>query len=244
MSVDGDDVLVAIPAHDEVATITGCLTSVCAALEHGRAVGAVRRARVALALHRCTDDTEQLARAVLADRPEIEAVLWRQSDPMPVGTLRTRLVEHALRRPPAYSDGWIFSTDADSTVPLDWVEAGVAQGRAVGADLLLGMVDLVAWDADAEAQTAYARIVEAGMTGTGHRHAYAANLAVRIDAFRRVGGFPGLPHGEEHGLAAAVRAAGLTVLSTLAPRVQTSARMPGRASDGLGSLLAELAHHD
>ena len=62
-----------------------------------------------------------------------------------------------------------------------------------------------------------------------------------MDAFRKTGGFPALPHGEEHGLAAACRAAGLRVTSTLSPRVQTSARMPGRASHGLGSLLATLA---
>lgn len=41
-----------------------------------------------------------------------------------------------------------------------------------------------------------------------YRHVYAANLAVRLDVFTAVGGFPARRHGEEHGLLAAVRAAG------------------------------------
>ena len=74
----------------------------------------------------------------------------------------------------------------------------------------------------------------------GEACVHAANLVIRLGAFRRVGGFPGLEHGEEHGLAAACRAAGLTVVSALHPRVRTSVRMPGRADHGLGHLLNEL----
>ncbi len=106
---------------------------------------------------------------------------------------------------------------------------------------MLGLVDLSDWLVDDATLAAYEQIIAAGLTRHGHRHAYAANLAIRLSTFRAVGGFPALPHGEEHGLAAACRAAGLPVVSTLYPRVQTSARMPGRAPGGLGSLLAQLA---
>jgi hypothetical protein len=145
--------------------------------------------------------------------------------------------------PPALSSErtWIFSTDADTVVPPDWIHATLAQQADGPADLILGLADLDGWDAEEPARRAYRQIIDAGVTKDGHHHVYGANLAIRLSVFRQVGGFPGLPHGEEHGLARAVRAAELTVLTTFAPRVRTSGRMPGRAPGGLGALLDRLA---
>ena len=140
---------------------------------------------------------------------------------------------------PSSDRTWIFSTDADTVVPPTG-STTLAQQADGSADFILGLADLDGWDAREPARRAYRQIIDAGLTQDGHHHVYAANLAIRLSAFRQVGGFPGLPHGEEHGLARAVRAAGLTVLTIFAPRVRTSARMPGRAADGLGSLLDRL----
>ena len=232
------DLVVAVPAHNERSLIGACLQSVRAAVEHARRAGAVRHATVAVALHRCTDDTGEQAAAALADS-DVDSVLWTVPERLTVGGVRTRLVEAAA----AGLDGqtWVFSTDADTVVPVDWVTATLQQGLTRRAELVLGLVDLSDWRADAAAHQAYEALLAAGQTETGHAHAYAANLAIRLGAFRRVGGFPELEHGEEHGLAAACRAAGLLVVSTRYPRVRTSARMPGRADHGLGHLLSELA---
>ncbi len=237
--------LVALPAHNEQAVITACLDSVVVALGEARQAGVIDRARVAVALHRCSDDTGARVRAFCADHADLESVIVVDNAVLPVGAVRTRLVETALGVATPFADpAWIFSTDADSVVPPDWVTATLAQALDHRADLVLGLVDLADWEVDEATRQAYERIIAAGLTPSGHDHAYAANLAIAMTAFRRTGGFPALPHGEEHGLAAACRAAGLTVTSTGSPRVQTSARMPGRASSGLGALLAALARAD
>ena len=232
------DVVVAVPAHNERALVGACLESVGAAVRRARRAGAVRHATIAVALHRCTDDTEEQATAALVDSG-VDSVLLAVPEKLTVGAVRTRLVEAATAD--LDDQTWVFCTDADTVVPVDWITTTMRHGSTRQADLVLGLVDLLDWRVDAAAHRAYEEILAAGLTETGHAHVYAANLAIRLGAFRRVGGFPELEHGEEHGLAAACRAAGLSVVSTLHPRVRTSARMPGRADHGLGSLLSELA---
>jgi len=239
------DIVVAIPAHDEAATIGTCLESVLSAIDTARSAGVVARARVAVSAHRCADATYQRAQARLTDRDGIEPLVQRETTTMPVGTVRTRLIRSAVAAAPRLSaECWVLSTDADTTVPADWVTGLLAAARETGADLVLGLADLAHWEAGEVAQTAYRQIVDTGIRAGRHDHVYAANLAVSWSAFRSVGGFPALPHGEEHGLAAAVRRAGLITVSPLQPRVETSARMPGRAAGGLGGLLADLAAAD
>jgi hypothetical protein len=60
------DVVVAIPAHNEQDLLPGCLEAVLAAIAHAQAEGAVGRAVVAVAAHRCTDRTAHVARYRLA----------------------------------------------------------------------------------------------------------------------------------------------------------------------------------
>jgi hypothetical protein len=235
------DLLVALPAHNERELITDCLRSVGCAVEAAQAAGVVGRARVAVAAHRCTDDTAARASAALAALTGIEAVVIVENEAVAVGTVRTRLINQAAdQAPPLAADAWVFSTDADTVVPIDWITATLRRAESSHADLVLGLADLSDWPVDDATLAAYEQIIASGLTATGHRHAYAANLAIRLAAFRAVGGFPAAPHGEEHALAAACRAAGLKVISTLSPRVRTSARMPGRAPNGLGALLAQL----
>ncbi len=127
-------------------------------------------------------------------------------------------------------------------MPTDWVTATLEVAERSGADVVAGMAELSGWDADDRARAAYDALIQQGMTEDGgHRHLYAANLALRYPAFAAAGGFPPVAHGEERVLVAAIRAAGGSVVSTLRPVVSTSARMPGRAAQGLGALLARLA---
>lgn len=237
------DVLVALPARNEAATLAGCLTAVVAAGRAARSAGLVDRFRVAVAAHRCSDDTAAIARATLT-ATAVDHVVLRLERPSAVGAVRSRLIHHALGEPDALDPDrtWVFSTDADSRVPPDWVTTILAAAERTDADLLAGLIELDDWAADAAGRAAYERIIASGLDGDGgHRHVYAANLAVRYAAFRAVGGFPGAAHGEERELRDAVAAAGGRVVSVRQPVVLTSARMPGRAAYGLGALLAELA---
>ncbi len=236
------DVLVAVPARDEADGIGGCLAAVVRAGRHALDAGAVDRFRVAVAAHRCTDATAAAATEVLA-AAGVDHLVQIQAEPMPVGVVRSTLVGRALRAAPPLDSArtWVFSTDADSVVPPDWVTSILATVERTGADLVAGLTALVGWDADQAAQDAYRRLLAAGTTSAGHRHVYAANLAVSHRAFTRAGGFPGSVHGEEHALVAAVRRTGGRVVSVFHPVVATSARMPGRAEHGLGALLQRLA---
>lgn len=184
------DVLVAIPAHDEAESIAACLTSVVDALRAAREAGAIRRAWVAVAAHRCRDDTADRARAVL-ESADVESLVWPLDDEALVGAVRTRLIHRAAAAPPPLDDrGWVLSTDADTVVPVHWVSALLAVARDADADLVLGLAELDSWHADETAQRTYRALIESGITGDQHRHAYAANLAVRWSTFCAVGGFP------------------------------------------------------
>ncbi|WP_141631368.1 glycosyltransferase [Mobilicoccus pelagius] len=236
------DVVVAIPAHDEEAYIASCLASVTRALAHAHRVGTVRAARILVSAHRCGDDTAARAHVALTGLPSWcagEVVVDEM--PPPVGAVRHRLLARADDLP---GTTWMFSTDADSRVPLDWVTEMLAAAHPTGgprAAAVAGLVDVEHWHADPAAREAYTRLVEAGLTPTGHGHVYAANLVVRLADYRAVGGFPAPEHGEEHGLVAALRASGRHVATPRHPSVATSGRTPGRAAHGLGELLARIA---
>ena len=78
------------------------------------------------------------------------------------------------------------------------------------------------------------------MHGDTHRHVYGANLGVRADAYLAVGGFPPDGPGEDHGLWRRLGAAGYSLAQPTGVRVRTSARLHGRADDGLAGLLRSL----
>lgn len=239
------DVAVAIPAHNEARLVDACLHDVLRAIAHAQHVGLVEHAVVLLAAHRCADETASRARGALRRLPRhVEALVVKDEKTGPVGAVRHRLITQAANYPWITPESWVFSTDADSRVPMHWITGMLAAARPRRADAVAGLVALHGWHADEAARSAYARIIAAGIAGSGHHHVYAANLAVRLAAYDAVGGFPPAVHGEERELLTALRAAGYRVATPHAPVVLTSARMPGRADHGLGALLAALAEQD
>lgn len=242
---DAVDVLVAVPARDEAARIEACLRSVLSAIRLARLHGVVDQATVAVAAHRCRDDTAARARRLLDDA-DVDSLVWEYDEPAPVGVVRTALVQRSkstsrpepVERP--ISTTWLFSTDADTIVPTSWITTGLRLGQLASAGVVVGLVDLL--DVHPQLKAAHDQLVRAGVAADGsHAHVYAANLAVRMDVFDAVGGFPSVPNGEEHALLAAVEAAGHPILRTIDWRVRTSGRTHGRARDGLGDLLGRLA---
>jgi hypothetical protein len=212
-------------------------------------------------LDRCTDSTPTRVAALLADWPEATAlspvadgelspparrsptagVLALPTAGRPgygVGALRHQGVRHVLNRlavhPPDAT--WLLSTDADTTVPVDWVRAHLRLAAA-GVDAVAGLADLAGADhLSTDAVLRYQEIIERGLHGESHHHVYGANLGVRADAYLAVGGFPPDGGGEDHALWRRLCAAGYV----LAQPVRTSARLRGRADDGLAGLLRAL----
>jgi hypothetical protein len=234
-------VLVAVPAHDEAERIERCLASVEVALRHAERAGTIGSGAIAVAVHRSTDATAALARAQLAGRDR--HLVTVTDEPASVGVVRTALVRDAVLATGVPT--WVFSTDADTEVPPTWVSDGLRLADDASADLVLGLVSLTDLAPDDPTRRAHDALVAAGVHPDGsHEHAYAANLLVGYATFAAVGGFPDRRHGEEHGLLAAVRRAGGSVLSTSRLVVGTSGRLDGRAAYGLHTVLTSLSRAD
>lgn len=239
--------IIAVPAHNEQETIADCIAAVWRSVSIAAAAGRVSRALVTVAAHRCRDATAGYARPALAAGaarfPGVATGLLRiDNSSRTVGQVRAALAAEAGERLPAGPDCWLFNTDADSLVPAEWIVDILDHAASANAVAVAGLVDIADWRTTDLARRRYDAIIRAGLTPTGHRHVYGANLAVRWDAYRSVGGFGSFAHGEDSGLVAALRMAGQPVASVFSPVVSTSSRMPGRAEHGLGSLLGELTN--
>ncbi len=235
--------LVAVPAKDEEDALPVCLAHVLCAATHAQALGHVGRVVVAVSAHHCGDRTHALAEAMLEGHDRIEAVVVEDTTSGSVGEARAVLVDRARSLAPVTTPRtwWLLNTDADSAVPLTWLSSTLATARATGAVAVAGMVEVSGWQADAATRAAYDRLIADGIDGEAHTHVYGANLAVRLDAYDEVGGFRGVPVGEDQDLVDRLRSAGLPVATPFAPHVRTSGRVPGRADRGLAALLERLA---
>ena len=159
-----------------------------------------------------------------------------------IGEVRNLGADRARQRLGVPANGiWLLHTDADSVVPPTWVRDHLRHAAA-GAHAVAGAVDLDDPHVlPPDALDRYTALVAADTGPVSHGHAYVANLGVEAGAFALVGGFPAVPHGEEHALLARLRAAGYRTVAPSGVRVRTSARIRGRAVGGLADLLRDLA---
>lgn len=224
-----DHIGVVVPAHNEEAWICDCLQSLVAANAHVRAeVEDPPRVHVTVVLDACSDGTERRV-ATFRDVATIRIAHQR------VGFARRAGTDQVLRALPI-PHSWIASTDADGMVPLDWLTTMTRLGRD-GADLVLGTVEpwpplrgvtLERWRAEYRPHD-------------GHCHVHGANLGVRADVYRDIGGWPPVPSDEDVLLAARAQAAGLSIVRTGAIPVRTSSRLVARAPAGFAHYLGALA---
>ena len=225
-------VLVVIPAHDEQDRIGPCVRSVRRAvsalldLPSGCApAAAVQRVEVVVALDRCRDATA----AAVAD-PLVHLV---QVDARCVGAARAAGIRHGVAVLAAEDPRAVLvvNTDADCLVPQDWLTDLVS--LAAGHDVVLGEV---APDPSEMSTASLDAWWLRNPRGRGSLH--GANLAVRLDAYLDVGGFPAVGHQEDLLLVRALRAAGAEVVG--GTRVTTSGRRTGRVPDGFAGYLRAL----
>lgn len=211
---------VVVPAHDEAAHIGSCLAAIgqaarCPALRGESVV-------VVVAADRCRDRTVEIA--------ETCGVHVVVADGGNVGSARAA----GMRAVIAAGADWLATTDADSTVPADWLSAQ----RACGADAFCGMVAVADWcDFAADVQHAHAR---AHPACDGHRHVHGANLGVATAAYLACGGFRPLAAHEDVALVRDLEAIGARIVRRAAPVVLTSARRAARAQGGFADYLLSL----
>ncbi len=229
-------IAVAIPAHDEAQTIDRTIASVL--LAAGGPIPVV----VVVAADACSDRTATVARARARAVPANVEVHVVEIDARSAGIAREqacRLADERLRRlVGARAPRWIATTDADTTVPSDWL-AMHRQWARRGADAVTGLVR-VDPQAMLEPPVRHLLDLERRRAEHGHRHVYGANLGVTGAWWSRVGGFPPVPTGEDELFVARLRAAGARVLGVSDSVVVTSGRLDPRAPRGFGARLATM----
>lgn len=230
-------VVVAIPAHNEAATIAACLTAADAAVIHTG-----RPSVIVVAADACTDATVQIVER-MAERlvTPIHVITGRWHT---AGRSRAAAVEHGLRLLPPVNPAaiWLANTDADTIVDPRWLEHQLRHA-ADGAHAVAGIVTLDAATTPANLMAHFTATYR--VSGSTHRHIHAANLGIRADAYRTVGGWSTTTLlGEDHALVRHLRQRQLYVAHRTDTVVTTSSRTTGRMPAGFAHRLAQLnAHH-
>ncbi|MFK0173480.1 glycosyltransferase [Streptomyces sp. NPDC090306] len=227
-------VAVVVPAHNEEQLLPHALRSVRVAAAHPLLRGV--RVLTVVAADACSDAT-----AAVAHDAGTSTITVHERN---VGRARAAGVACALELLGGPVGTWIASTDADSTVPHDWLAHHLARAQE-GWDAVVGTVTTaVGPGGPSELALRHHALYTASRPPVGpwpHPHVHGANLGVDASAYSAVGGFPPLPLGEDQALVAALRCHGHRVLRTADCPVVTSARLVPRAQGGFGHYLAALA---
>lgn len=234
-------VAIAIPAHNEAGLIGRCL----AALDGQRDAGEFT---VVVFANNCSDDTATIVAGFTGLALElIEADL--PPDQRGAGFARRVAMAEAGRQGEI-----VLTTDADCIPDPNWIAAHRA-AFAAGVDAVAGRVS--ADQAEMQRLPAHALAIgkiewdyltllaraEMIFAAASHdpwpRHAQCcgANLGITSRMLAAVGGVPAIESGEDRALIGAVQAAGGRVRFDTAPHVTASARLTGRAQDGMAAAL-------
>lgn len=228
---------VVVPARDEASLVGACVRAVDLALR--RLPAGIARA-VCVVADRCGDATADVVRTAFGEVPGVVVVSRSARTVGEVRDLGVARVRAALGSP-APSRTLLLSTDADTRVTPGWARAHLARARQ-GYHAVAGTAELAEpFSASARALARYDHVLDRARTEEGHGSVYGANLGVRADAFDVVGGFGPRATGEDHDLWRRLGQAGFRRCYESGAPVVTSARLVGRAPDGLAALLRGLA---
>jgi glycosyltransferase involved in cell wall biosynthesis len=218
---------IVIPAQNEEDTIEACIESILDSCRHAE----LEDYRIVIVADSCTDLTTVRARQALADAGEV-----LQCEANSAGTARHLGVEAVLRffKKRALSRIWLANTDADTTVPQDWLAVQLALAHS-GVTGIAGIVRLHENGA-AAAHELYRQTYLTAADGT-HSHVHGANLSMRADAYIDAGGWSHRPLAEDHCLWQRLRRRGWRLSSPVSSVVMTSARLNGRAPGGFADTL-------
>lgn len=221
---------VVIPAHNEEVLLPACIAALGVAAARAEVpVSAV------VVLDACMDGSLQAVRdgdPAPFDRLEHIACQVRS-----VGAARAAGSRYLIRsHDPAGL--WLATTDADSTVPPDWIVRQLAHAR-LGARAVIGTVHVADWSHHpTHVEPRYRTSYDAR---DDHRHVHGANISMAATAYLAAGGFPALATAEDVAIIERLCAASEPVVWAADLPVITSARLDSRAPAGFASYLAGLA---
>jgi cellulose synthase/poly-beta-1,6-N-acetylglucosamine synthase-like glycosyltransferase len=225
---------VVIPARNEEDTIAASVASTRAALA---ACPQLQDRWIVVVCDSCTDATATRARQALDDAGEvIECSVGTVGQARAIGVeaVSMRFQQIAQERV------WIANTDADTTVPVDWIARQLPLADK-GWAAIAGIVRVDSIDGEGHGAID-ALFADYAIDDDGsHPHVHGANLGVRADAYASVGAWRHIALAEDHCLWARLKAAKWPTLSTSAVVVTTSGRLTGRAVGGFDTLRKKLA---
>jgi hypothetical protein len=242
-------VVVAIPVKDEAERIVSCICSIGNQTDVDFAAMCV-----ILLLNNTTDATADKVREIEAHLPfalELRHVELPEAYAN-AGWARRLAMEAAADR--LAPDGLILTTDADTVVEVDWIAANRREIEA-GVDAVAGYVmanpdelmelppailerGSLEWEYQQLVAEMVARVdPDPHDPWPRHNQNCGASAAITVCAYRRIGGLPPRPVGEDRALFEAVRRVDGRIRHSLDVQVVTSARMDGRASGGLSDAI-------
>lgn len=217
-----DEVLVVVPAHNEVGCLSDCLDALTEA-----ASATAAAVRIVAVLDSCSDGSADVV-------------------PGGVDVLRVNCHNVGRSRAAGFSafgrhlgaSGWFATTDADSQVAPTWIARQLEYAEA--ADVVAGTVRIADWeDHPRSVRERYERMYRAHPDGR-HGHVHGANLGVRADTYWSVGGFADLEEDEDVDLVQRLSEHGARIAWAEDIGVITSARTLGRAPGGFAGHLRNL----
>jgi cellulose synthase/poly-beta-1,6-N-acetylglucosamine synthase-like glycosyltransferase len=230
---------------NEAANIVQCVSALLS--QTGRLAAGIGFTIRVLA-NNCTDNTVPLLRRYFGSEPtvKISEMSWSfvRAD---AGRARRIAMDLAAADLEA-TDDLLLSTDADTVVAADWCEATLRYFEK-GFDAVAGIARVRpnGWDPMAPEQRkrltelakyktliSYLRRERANSDDPWPNHEYegGASMALTLGMYRRIGGCPPCPTGEDRALFEAVRIAGGRIRHALDVKVYTSGRQFGRAQGG------------
>ena len=239
---------IAIPVHDEVERIGGCLRALSRQVE-------APPPRVLLLLNNCRDGTAVVVRSLRRQLDLDVDVIEHDFAPELANAGHARALAMTLAAEQAGPAGVLLTTDADSLAPSDWLARNLA-ALAGGAELVCGQAVIDPVEAlaihpslheDDRLEIAYGTLLDAidslidpdpADSWPRHGEESGASLAVTVEAWRRAGGVPKLPLGEDRAFVAALRRVDARIRHDPSVHVIVSGRLQGRAAGGMAETIA------
>ncbi|EPR76707.1 Glycosyl transferase, group 2 family protein [Leifsonia rubra CMS 76R] len=222
---------IVVPARNEEALLPRALAALeatCDALRE-KLGPQTPRVRTILVLDSCTDRSASVA----AQWNRVETLTV---DYGAVGAARHHGIHHLLTSSDmSESELWIANTDADSQVPANWL-GDQWELAAAGVDVMIGTVRP---DFNDLSEAQRDRWLRTHTPGHANGHVHGANLGVRADRYRAVGGFTPVVEHEDVLLVESLSEAGAQIAATDSCCVLTSGRAFGRTPGGYASHLRE-----
>jgi GT2 family glycosyltransferase len=240
-------VVVALPVKDEAERLPACLQALAG--QTGPA-----ELTVLVLVNNSYDESAAIARGFAAGSPGrvlVEDVILPEHHANAGGARRLAM---RMAADIAGGGGIVMTTDADGRVAPDWLRANLRAIRA-GTDAVAGqavidpieeaLIPAALRDADAR-ECKYAALLDEIVAGLDpdpadpwprHDEHSGASIAVTVDAFRRAGGIPELPMGEDRAFFRSLRRIDARIRHDPDVHVVVSGRTEGRAVGGMADTI-------